>query len=279
MMPILYDLRIFGYDLSLPTYGLLLAIAFLAALAVAVRGARREGIETTAITDIWIISLLAGVIGAKLLLYLLDWRYYFDNPAAILASLRSAGVWYGGLLVAVAACLIVVKRRGLDGWVIGDIAAPAISLGQAIGRLGCFAAGCCYGKACELPWAVTFSNPRAHEITGVPLSVPLHPTQLYHALADFTLFLILLRLVPRRRFNGQALLAYLILYAILRGVIEAFRGDPRGALGALSTSQILGAAILLVAGWLYVKRSRTPSAARVASAARTAAAARPAPRG
>lgn len=279
MMPILYDLRIFGYDLSLPTYGLLLAIAFLAALAVAVRGARREGIETTAITDIWIISLLAGVIGAKLLLYLLDWRYYFDNPAAILASLRSAGVWYGGLLVAVAACLIVVRRRGLDGWVIGDIAAPAISLGQAIGRLGCFAAGCCYGKACELPWAVTFSNPRAHEITGVPLSVPLHPTQLYHALADFTLFLILLRLVPRRRFNGQALLAYLILYAILRGVIEAFRGDPRGALGALSTSQILGAAILLVAGWLYVKRSRTPSAARVASAARTAAAARPAPRG
>ena len=279
MMPILYDLRIFGYDLSLPTYGLLLAIAFLAALAVAVRGARREGIATTAITDLWIISLLAGVIGAKLLLYLLDWRYYFDNPAAILASLRSAGVWYGGLLVAVAACLIVVKRRGLDGWVIGDIAAPAISLGQAIGRLGCFAAGCCYGKACELPWAVTFSNPRAHEITGVPLSVPLHPTQLYHALADFTLFLILLRLVPRRRFNGQALLAYLILYAILRGVIEAFRGDPRGALGALSTSQILGAAILLVAGWLYVKRSRTPSAARVASAARTAAAARPAPRG
>jgi len=279
MMPILYDLRIFGYDLSLPTYGLLLAIAFLAALAVAVRGARREGIATTAITDLWIISLLAGVIGAKLLLYLLDWRYYFDNPAAILASLRSAGVWYGGLLVAVAACLIVVRRRGLDGWVIGDVVAPAISLGQAIGRLGCFAAGCCYGKACELPWAVTFSNPRAHEITGVPLSVPLHPTQLYHALADFTLFLILLRLVPRRRFNGQALLAYLILYAILRGVIEAFRGDPRGALGVLSTSQILGAAILLVAGWLYVKRSRTPSAARVASAARTAAAARPAPRG
>lgn len=279
MMPILYDLRIFGYDLSLPTYGLLLAIAFLAALAVAVRGARREGIETTAITDLWIISLLAGVIGAKLLLYLLDWRYYFDNPAAILSSLRSAGVWYGGLLVAVAACLIVVRRRGLDGWVIGDIAAPAISLGQAIGRLGCFAAGCCYGKACELPWAVTFSSPRAHEITGVPLSVPLHPTQLYHALADFALFLILLRLVPRRRFNGQALLAYLILYAILRGVIEAFRGDPRGALGALSTSQILGAAILLVAGWLYVKRSRTPSAARAASAARTAAAARPAPRG
>ena len=278
MIPILYDIRLFGYDLSLPTYGLLLAIAFLAALAVAVRGARREGIETTAMTDLWIISLLAGVIGAKLLLYLLDWRYYFDNPAAILASLRSAGVWYGGLLVAVAACLIVVRRRGLDGWVIGDIAAPAISLGQAIGRLGCFAAGCCYGKACELPWAVTFSNPRAHEITGVPLSVPLHPTQLYHALADFTLFLGLLWLVPRRKFNGQALLAYLILYAIVRGVIEVFRGDPRGALGALSTSQILGAAIVLVAGWLYVKRSRTPSATRTPSGTRTAAA-RPAPRG
>ncbi len=265
MMPILFDLKLFGYDLSLPTYGLLLAVAFLAAGGVAVRGARREGIPTTAMTDIWIISLLAGVVGAKLLLYLLDWRYYLDHPAAILSSLRSAGVWYGGLIAAVAACLIVVRRRGLDGWLLGDIAAPAISLGQAIGRLGCLAAGCCYGKACALPWAMTFTNDRAHEITGVPLDVPLHPTQLYHALADFTLFLMLLWLVPRRRFNGQALLVYLIIYAIVRGGIEAFRGDPRGALGLLSTSQIHGAAIVLVAGWLYVKRSRAASPAKLSA--------------
>jgi phosphatidylglycerol:prolipoprotein diacylglycerol transferase len=201
------------------------------------------------------------VVGAKLLLYILDWRYYFDHPAAILSSLRSAGVWYGGLLVAVAACVIAVRRRGLNPWQIGDIAAPAISLGQAIGRLGCLAAGCCYGKACSLPWAVTFTNPRAHEITGVPLSVPLHPTQIYHALADFALFLVLLRLVPRRRFNGQALLVYLILYAILRTGIEALRGDPRGALGSFSTSQILGVAIVLVAAWLYAQRARAAAAA------------------
>ena len=261
MIPIIHDFHVFGYDFSLPTYGLLLAVAFLAALAVAVRGARREGIPTVAVTDLWIYSLLSGVVGAKLLLYLLDWRYYVNNPAAILSSLRSAGVWYGGLLVAIAVCLVVVRRRGLSGWVMGDIAAPAISLGQAIGRLGCLAAGCCYGQTCTLPWAITFTNPRAHEITGVPLNTPLHPTQLYHALADFSLFLLLLWLRPRRRFNGQILLIYLILYALIRVGIEMFRGDPRGAYFGLSTSQILGIAIALVAGWLYLKRSRAASAA------------------
>ena len=262
MMPILWDLKLFGYDISLPTYGLLLAIAFLVALAVAVKLARRAGIEPVAITDLWILSLLSGVVGAKLLLYILDWRYYLDHPGAILSSLRSAGVWYGGLLVAIAVCLVAVRRRKLDAWLVGDIAAPAISLGQSIGRFGCLAAGCCYGKACTLPWAITFTNPRAHDITGVPLDVPLHPTQIYHATADFALFLALLWLTPRRRFNGQVLLIYLILYAVVRAGIEVFRGDPRGALGVLSTSQILGAAIALVAAWLYVKRSRTPAAAR-----------------
>jgi len=263
MMPIVWDLRLFGYDLALPTYGLMLAVAFLVALAVAVRLARREGVEPTAVTDLWILSLLSGVIGAKLLLYALEWRYYVENPAAILSSLRSAGVWYGGLLVAIAVCLIAVRRRGLDGWLMGDIAAPAIALGQAIGRLGCLAAGCCYGKTCSLSWAITFTNPRAHEITGVPLNVPLHPTQAYHALADFGLFLALLWLMPRRRFNGQVLLVYLVLYSVMRAAIEIYRGDPRGALWSLfSTSQVLGVAIALVAGWLYLKRSRAPAAAR-----------------
>jgi phosphatidylglycerol:prolipoprotein diacylglycerol transferase len=261
MMPILFDFHLFGFDLSLPTYGVLLAVAFLAALWVAMRQARRAGIEPNTVTDLWITSLIAGVVGAKLLLYLLDLDHYIANPRAILTSLRSAGVYYGGLLGALAACLWLVRRRGLSGWLVGDVLAPAIILGQAVGRWGCFAAGCCYGKPSSLPWAVTFTDPRANAITGVPLNVPLHPTQLYLSGADFIAFVILIWLAARKRFHGQVLLAYLMLYALLRGVLETFRDDPRGEMAGLSTSQVISILVGLAAAGLYVWRSRQPEAA------------------
>jgi len=259
MMPVLFEFRLFGYDLALPTYGLILAIAFLLALWLALRQARRAGVEPAVITDFWIVSLLSGVVGAKLLLYLLDYDYYLAHPKAILTTLRSAGVWYGGLILAVVACLVMVKRRGLNAWVIGDILAPAIILGQAVGRWGCFAAGCCYGTHCSLPWAVTFTNPRANEITGVPLDVPLHPVQLYMSLADFGILILLLAIAARKKFEGQVLLAYLMLYAFARGTLEIFRGDPRGALGPLSTSQAISIVVGLVAAALYLMRRRMPA--------------------
>ena len=143
MIPILFEFHMFGWDLSLPTYGTLLAAAFLTALWVAQRRARRLRVDPNTITDLWIVSLIAGVLGSKLLLYLLNLDEYIAHPAYILTSLRSAGVFYGGLIAAVGACLVLVRRRGLDGWQIGDVMAPAIFLGQSIGRLGCFAAGCC----------------------------------------------------------------------------------------------------------------------------------------
>jgi len=253
---VLFDLHLFGWDLSLPTYGTLLAIAFLAALWVAIRQGRRHGVDSGIITDMWIASLLSGVLGAKLLLYLLDLPYYLAHPAAIIATLRSAGVFYGGLIAAIIVCLIMVRRRGLDGWVIGDVLAPAIILGQAVGRWGCFAAGCCYGKPTTLPWAVTFTDPRAHEVTGVPLNVPLHPVQLYMSFADLILFFILLAVATRKKFTGQVLLLYLILYAILRGSLEFFRDDPRGSLLGVSTSQWLSLVLGVTALIIYVRRAR-----------------------
>ena len=174
-----------------------------------------------------------------------------------MATLRSAGVFYGGLIAAIGVCLIIVRRRGLDGWVIGDILAPAIILGQTVGRWGCFAAGCCYGKPASLPWAVTFTDPRAREVTGVPLDVGLHPVQLYMSLADMILFFILLAVAARRKFTGQVILLYLILYAILRGALEYFRDDPRGSLLGVSTSQWLSIIMGLIALTIYVRRSRS----------------------
>ncbi len=260
MIPILFEFRVFGWNLSLPTYGTLLAIAFLTALWVAQRRARRYEVDPNTVTDLWIASLIAGVLGSKLLLYLLNIEDYLAHPAAILTSLRSAGVFYGGLLAAIGVCVIMVRRRGLDGWQVADVLAPAIALGQSIGRLGCLAAGCCWGRETSLPWAVTFTNPRAHEITGVPLGVPLHPTQIYLSLADLAAFGILTWVSGRRSFRGQIILLYLILYALLRGSIESLRDDPRGGFAGLSTSQVLSILVGLAAVILYLRRARQPEA-------------------
>jgi len=259
LKPVLFDLHLFGWDIALPTYGVILAISFLAALWVALRQARRAGVEPGIITDLWIASLLSGVVGAKLLLYILEFDYYVAHPRAILTSLRSAGVFYGGLILAIAVCLIMIRRRGLSAWVIGDVLAPAIVLGQALGRWGCFAAGCCYGTPSSAPWAVTFTDPRAREITGVPLGVALHPSQLYLSAADLAIFGILLAVAARKKFGGQVLLSYLILYPLARGTLEAFRGDPRGEILGLSTSQFISILVGAAGIVMYLRRRGRPS--------------------
>ena len=274
MKPILFELPIFGMHLALPTYGTLLAAAFLAALWFSMREARKASIAPEAMMDLWIAALISGIVGAKALLYLLDINLYLSNPRAvltyflhpvdnwrsILAGLRVAGVFYGGLIAALIVCVLIVRRRGLPGWKIADITAPAIALGQAIGRLGCFAAGCCYGKPTDLPWAVTFTDPAAYQITGVPLHVPMHPTQLYHFVADLALFAVLLVLLRRKRFDGQVFLWYVILYAVERGLLEMTRGDPRGEIAGLSTSQVIAIAGGLIAAVFLVRRSRSAAA-------------------
>jgi phosphatidylglycerol:prolipoprotein diacylglycerol transferase len=268
MMPWLFHVNLFGWSVGLPTYGLVLASAFLLALAVALKQARKAKVEAATITDIWIACLLSGVVGAKLLLYLIDFDYYIAHPRAILSTLQSAGVFYGGLAAAIATCLVLVRRRGLDGWLLGDILAPAIILGQAVGRWGCFAAGCCYGRPSSLAWAVTFTDPAAQEITGVPLDVPLHPTQIYLSLADLVLFFILIFAASRKKFVGQVFLLYLILYAGLRGTLETFRGDPRGEIAGLSTSQMISIAAGIVGLALYVWRARAARASAIQSGPR-----------
>lgn len=260
MRPFLFEVPILGWHFALPTYGLMLAVAFLLALWLAQARARSAGLATEAVLDLWIAALVSGIIGAKLLLYALDFRYYMDNPRALLSGLQSAGVFYGGFLAAVLTCLYMLSRRGLPGWKIADIAAPAIALAQAVGRLGCFAAGCCYGRPTDLPWAVTFTNADAHRLTGVPLGAALHPSQLYESALDFLLFLTLLVLSRRKGPDGRIFLWYLLLYALLRGAVEFTRGDPRGQIFGTSTSQILALAAGLAAAFLLLWRRRAAPA-------------------
>lgn len=266
MFPVLFelDLPVLG-PFTVGTYGLFYAAGFLLALRLAIALARREGIDAARMVDLGIVALIAGFVGAKGLLYLLDARFYLEHPGEIWRSLRSAGVFYGGFVLAAAACFLYVRRHALPVGKVADLVAPALALGQGIGRIGCFAAGCCYGKACTLPWAVTFSDPRAYRLTGVVLGVPLHPAQLYHALADFLILGVTLWALRRRRTAGSVFWIYVLLYAVLRFAVEFFRGDTARGLfldGALSTSQLaaIPAALLAIAALLWLRR-RTPDPA------------------
>jgi phosphatidylglycerol:prolipoprotein diacylglycerol transferase len=212
-----------------------------------------------------LVVIFAALVGAKILLFLSDFSYYSQNPREILSlsTLRSFGVYYGGLLLSLAAAAWYLRRSGLPGWVTADLAAPGIALGQSIGRIGCLSAGCCYGKPAHVPWAITFTSKYAYENVGVPLNIPLHPTQIYESVATFVLFLYLVWRLKQKHFTGQIILEYLILYSCARFVIEFFRDDERGFVfhDLLSTSQFIGILTVVAAMTLFIYLRRKTAAA------------------
>ena len=272
MHPRLLTLPAFGLfgqnSFTLPTYGALLAMAFLAGLWVASRQAKRARLDANRVTDMAVWVLIAGLIGAKLLLLAVDWRFYSQNPRELLSILRSGGVFYGGLMGGILVAWWYVRRHALPGWTTADALAPGVILGQAVGRLGCFAAGCCYGKPAVVPWAVTFTDLEAHRTVGTPLDTPLHPSQLYESALCFLLFFGLLWLADRKRFPGQVVLSYTVGYSVIRFVLEFWRGDlDRGSFfgGALSTSQLIAIVLVVGAAALWPRLSRKGSPAPAAA--------------
>jgi len=244
------------------TYGVFLAVAFLCAILIAVRLARRDGLPAERIYDLSLWMLLAGLAGSKILMLFTEPEYR-DNPALLLSLdfLRSGGVFYGGLLGAVLAGYFLMRRYKLPWWKTADACAPGIAVANFFGRQGCFAAGCCWGKPTTLPWGVKFSE-LGHQITGVPTDVHLHPTQLYESFAMLLVFVFLLWLHKRKRFDGQVILAYALLYSAIRFAIEFVRDDPRGdvfgltSLTGLSTSQLISLVIGIWALILLIRRRR-----------------------
>lgn len=225
----------------LNTYGVLVAAAFLVALWIVGRLARKASLNADAITNLGLYCALAAIAGAKLMMFLVDAKYYTEHPGEIfsLESLQAGGVFYGGLIAALIVSWWYMRRMRLPLWKTADIFAPAIALGHGIGRLGCFSAGCCWGERCGLPWAVTFHSEAAHNRVGVPLDVPLHPTQLYEAFAEFAIFAILYWRVRKPHPPGAIISLYLILYSTVRFIVEFFRYHEQGNLfnGPLDTSQ------------------------------------------
>jgi len=247
---------------TIHTYGLLLAAAFIAGIWISSRNARKQGISPDLIWNMGLVVIFSALVGSKILLLFSDYRYYSQNLREIfsLSTLRSSGVYYGGLLLALGSAAWYVAKKRLPAWTLADLAAPGIALGQAIGRLGCLSAGCCYGKPTHMPWGITFRNQYAYENVGVPLNIPLHPTQIYEAIGAFCLFLYLMWRLSKKHATGQIILEYLVLYAALRFVVEFYRDDDRGFVlyGLLSTSQFIAILTFLGSAAVYYFLLRRP---------------------
>jgi phosphatidylglycerol:prolipoprotein diacylglycerol transferase len=257
------------------SYGVLLAAAYLLALYMAVSRARARGIDGDRVLDMGIYIIISALVGAKLLLLIVDFDVFRKNPAELWTLARSGGVFYGGLILATVVGLWFARKHRLPLWRTADACAPAIALGHVVGRMGCLLAGCCWGRPTTLPWGITFTNIFAASNVGTPLHVALHPTQLYDAAAELLILLLLTGTERKGKpFAGRTFWLYMLLYAASRFSVEFFRGDPRGMMGGFATSQLIAIALAPLAIVMLVVLARRGEPAFV-EAEEAAAAARP----
>jgi phosphatidylglycerol---prolipoprotein diacylglyceryl transferase len=258
---------------ALPTYGVMAAIGLVLGLFVCVHYARMDGINEEKAWNLGVITILCGVLGAKVLMVINEWDFYSRNLGQIfsLNMLQAGGVWYGGFLGGVLAGIWYVRRNRLPIMRTWDAFTPGISIGHALGRLGCFAAGCCYGKPTDVPWGVVFTSPDAHKLSQTPIGVRMHPTQIYEFLAESAIFLILVLMIRAHRkharkgegtalasFAGKITGTYAFLYGIARFMLEFLRDDVgRGSVfgGALSGTQLVSIGLVILGGTLWIRRS------------------------
>ncbi|MBN2206969.1 MAG: prolipoprotein diacylglyceryl transferase [Candidatus Aminicenantes bacterium] len=264
MIPVLFKIG----PLTLHTYGLMMALGVGFALWFLYAQAKKQGLDTLRLIDAAFYTILISLVGAKLILLLSNFDYYVSYPGELLSLARSGGVFQGGLAFGVVFALWYFRRKKIPTWKTADIIGPALALGHFFGRLGCFAAGCCYGRACDAPWGVTFHSEYARNLTGIPLGQRLHPVQLYEAALNLLNFFVLFFVLRRKRFDGQVFALYIINYSVIRYFTEFFRGDHpdraflvRGASPFLSVSYpqlfcLLGLAAGILLGLLLKRRGR-----------------------
>jgi phosphatidylglycerol:prolipoprotein diacylglycerol transferase len=248
MHPILFKIG----PITIYTYGFLLALAFLGAIYVAGREARRLGIPGGEFFDLCFYLILAALVGSRLLFVILEPRTFLSHPLKIFALWEGGLDFQGGLVLGLIVAFFFIRRHKLPWRPTLDALALGAPLGQFIGRMGCFMAGCCYGKPSNVPWAVTFSNPN----TLCPYRVPVHPTQLYEGFLDLGVFLFLYWFRPRKLYSGQMVLLYLCLAGLVRFGVEFFRSplDYRGPVffGWMPLTQLLALVLFLVCGGLLI---------------------------
>ncbi|HMM79979.1 MAG TPA: prolipoprotein diacylglyceryl transferase [Pyrinomonadaceae bacterium] len=251
-------------NFPITTYGIWLTVGMLLALFAASRLAARDGISKDRIYDLGLWTLVGGLVGSKVLMILVE----PDVQIFTLDFLRSGGVFYGGLIGGFLTVVGLMLYYKLPFWKVTDAFAPAVALGQAFGRQGCFSAGCCWGKETSSFLGVHFTE-LGHEYTGVPIYGPghtdlfLYPTQLIESFTMFAVFAFLFWLHKRKKFDGQVLVAYGIIYSIFRFLIEFIRDDPRGdlfgltTLTGLSTSQLVSLVVAAASIIFMIVRLRS----------------------
>ena len=241
---------------SLPTYGLLVSLGVLIGLWVSVRNSEKQGINAEHAWNFGILVVLSGILGAKILYIINDWGYYTAHPGEIFSfgTLQAGGVFSGGLIAAFAAAAWYIRKNRMPALRTCDAFAPGLALGHSIGRIGCFAAGCCYGKPTSHFWGVTFNNPLAQTWVGTPLGVALEPTQLFESAVELANFFILMWMLKRKRFDGQVFGAYLFLYGVARYFLEFIRDDPgRGSVfgGVMTGTQLISIGLVITGGLIW----------------------------
>lgn len=276
MRPVLFTVHLFARDFALHTYGLAIAVAFLVAIFVGTRTAARSGEDPDKVRDLCFWLLVSSLVGARLVFIATNIPDYVHLCRDEHDCFRALRVWegglvfYGGFFGALAVAVYYTRRFAMNFWRTADILAPSVALGHFFGRLGCFAAGCCWGKEASgraLAWAVRFPSEslafqdyvaRNALPSGAEVTPPLHPVQLYEALGELALFFALSLYGRRKRWDGQVLVAYLFGYAVLRFVVELFRGDAarKFVVGWLSTSQLLAIVAVGFAAALFAWRRR-----------------------
>lgn len=240
MFPVLFKLGPF----TIHTYGLFVALGFLLGIGLAVRTAPRFGLNPRTIQDLAFYIVVAGLVGSRLWFVGIAWEHFRERPLDVFKLWQGGLVFYGGLILAILVAVAYMGIKKLPMFLIGDILAPGLALGQAVGRVGCLAAGCCYGAATDLPWAIRFTNDQCL----APLNTPLHPTQLYASLGLLVIFAILLFLQRRPHPPGMIFWTYGLLHGLFRPVLETLRGDFRGpaVLGPLTSTQIASLSLAAV---------------------------------
>jgi len=249
-------------EVTIYSYGVLVAIGVLLALFYARHFGRQTGIDPDRVWNLGIYMVLAALILAEVWIVVVEGDYYWQHPREIFArgTLQSGGTFYGGLIGAIIVLVLYRYFQRIPFLPYADAYAAGLPLGHAIGRLGCFAAGCCYGKPTWLPWGVTFTSPAAASLVGTPLNIPLHPTQLYESFAEFVNFVILIFLARKQRFKGEIFAAFLMLYGFERGLIEFVRGDPDRSLflrGRFSLMQVVSVGLILLGAWVWRRGAKS----------------------
>ena len=237
-------------------YGAMIALGVIAAWVVTELRAKKLRLSSDHVFALVLWGLLGGLLCAKLLYWITEWKSIMADPGFILDTLPDGFVVYGGILGGILAGWIYCKSKKVDFWKYFDLVMPSVALAQGFGRIGCFLAGCCYGRETNSVLSVTFQNS-----DFAPNHVALIPTQLYSSVLDFLHFGILLYIARRKKADGQVAAFYLIFYSIGRFVLEFFRGDLiRGSVGSLSTSQFISLFILAAGIAILITRTKKKNA-------------------